>query len=190
MLTPSPILAITAPRRGGKDTLVSHLKAINPRVQRWAFADQLRIDLEGFIHDRFSMDVWTDSEGEKEILRPILIAYGCAQRAVDIDYWVRIVADDIDHVLKNDPTVIPVVSDMRFPSERDFFKARYGDRFRLIGLTREGAPPPTSEELKHCREMDRLSDMRVLWGFDTDQQQRERALRVARWAGISTDQPL
>jgi hypothetical protein len=138
------ILGLTAYARTGKDSLANILIHEYPMldIRRFAFADNLKTHLAEFVKLRFGYDVFNLTDEQKKIVRPLLIAYGCAQRAIDKDYWVKQVDEQIVGYGGN--VVIP---DFRFPSEAEYFIKKYGDSFALIELEREGIPVPPDEEL-------------------------------------------
>ena len=81
-----------------------------------------------------------------------MIAYGCAKRAVDINYWVKQVVSQIESDQSYDPySIIPVITDVRFESEAIFLKKSFGKNFKLIAVNRSDAPEPTEEEKKKYR---------------------------------------
>lgn len=184
MNNPITACAITATKQSGKDTLVRHLISLNPRFTRFGFADRLRDDLAPFVRQYFDKDVWTTIPIIKEGLRPLLIGYGMAQRAFNEDHWVARSVGHAREIMAKDPLVIPIWSDGRFVNEIRYLRAEFGDGFRLINLTREGAPPPTDEEEKHFRQVAAMADFHLHWGGEDEEGQREKAREVLRWLGL------
>ena len=168
------VIGIHSTRQCGKDTLFRHLNALDARFQRFAFADELKRDLHPFILKHFGFDIWTCTAAQKELVRPLLIAYGCAQREVDIDHWAKKVVEQINiEGLKRD--IIPVVTDVRFESEYHLLRKAFGKAFILVDLTRIDSPEPTEEEKKHYLTVAGLADYLVHWGHDTEEQQLSHA---------------
>jgi hypothetical protein len=183
--TPSLVLAITATRRAGKDTLYQRLNTLSPRFRRFAAADALKSQLAPFIQEHYGIDVWTAEGEDKELVRPLLISHGMAKRQRDASYWIRKVIEDIDATVALHPDTIPVVSDVRFINECAYLRASYPLAFRMLYLTRDGAPPPTEEEQKHYRDVAALADLTLHWGNDTMEQQLECARRVCADLGVA-----
>ncbi len=181
----NPVLCIAATRQCGKDTLYGHLHTLNPLVTRFAFADRLKEDLAPFVLAHFGWDIWTCTAAQKEVLRPILIAYGCAQRAVDIDHWVKIVVNQIKCGWETNPSMLPCVTDLRFPSELACLCRELGGAVKVLALYRDGAPEPTDEEKKHYRQVAAGADHVLTWGNESTEQQLERARKVARWFSLN-----
>lgn len=155
---------ITGARRCGKDTFVSILKSLDARVKRVAFADALKNDLAQLFDEKFNVNIHT-MEGEiKEILRPILISYGCSWRDLDPLHWVKVVDSKIQKTIDNGYIYCPV--DFRFANEIKFFKDKYGDNFKLISIHRNGGPEPTEEEKRNMPEIEPFIDFELTW--DTD----------------------
>lgn len=153
------ILGLTAFARTGKDTLASAIIDKYPDwgFQRYAFADNLKKHLAEFIKTRFGYDVFNLTDEQKKIVRPLLIAYGCAQREVDKDYWVK----QVDQQIENGKSNI-IITDFRFPSEAEYFCKKYGSKFSLIELSREGIPTPPNEEQINQPLMRRFVNMHYL----------------------------
>lgn len=187
---PSVVLGLTSTRGCGKDTLYQLLYQLDRRFVRLAFADSLKADLGAFLHEQFGLDVWTVTGAAKELIRPILISYGMAQRYRDPDHWAKKVVRQIEkqsHAARAAGLgYIPVVTDVRFASEVALMNKEYGDRFRLVNLTRHGSPPPTDEEEKHYRTIATLADYHLAWGNDDEQSRLARAREVLAWLGIAT----
>lgn len=176
------VLGIAGTRNAGKDTLFSHLKAIDPRFQHYAFATTLKADLRQLIRSQFNIDPLTAEGKEKELIRPILVAYGCAWREVDVDHWAKKVAEEIEwNRVMNPQPLLPVVCDVRFVSEAELFRKTFGSSFRLINLARIGAPEPTDEEKKHFEKVAAMADYSILWGNDTEEQRALTAAKLVAW---------
>ena len=178
----SLVLGIAGTRNAGKDTLFSHLKAIDPRFQHHAFATTLKADLRQLIRSQFGIDPLTAEGKEKELIRPILVAYGCVWRDVDIDHWAKKVVEEIEwDQTMNPQSLIHCVCDVRFVSEASLFRERFGSNFRLVNLTRIGAPDPTDEEKKHFQTVAAMADYSITWGNDTESQRALAAAKLVVW---------
>lgn len=183
------VLALGFTRGVGKDTLVTHLRALDPRFKRYAFADPLKRDLAPFLLAHFGIDIWTCTPEEKEVIRPILIAYGMCQRARDPDYWVKRTLVDINKDITStcfNGDLIPVVTDVRFPNEVNILRRELGAT--IIHVTRDGAPEPTDEEQKHYAGLIPMADLTFHWGGDTEEEQRAHARRLIGQLGIEVEE--
>jgi hypothetical protein len=175
-------LGIAGTRNSGKDTLFEHLKRLDYRFQHYAFASALKADLRPLIQSQFKIDPMTAVGKDKELIRPILVAYGCTWRELDIDHWAKRVADDIkQNQFYNPQNLIAAICDFRFESEVALFRERFGPAFRLVNLTRADAPAPTDEEKKHFEKVAAMADYHILWGKDTEEQRALVAAKLIQW---------
>lgn len=157
------IIGICGYARSGKDTLCSLLRKTSPYFRRYAFADALKRDLEPFIRDKFGWDIFDLTDKQKVIVRPILIAYGCAQREAGNGlHWVY----HLDLEIASDglaDTFIPVITDFRFINEVNYFKNKYGKDFILAEVIRDDIPtPPTEEQINHPK-LSAVADIKIHW---------------------------
>jgi len=83
--------------------------------------------------------------------------------------------------IEQDPSVIPIVTDGRFPNEAEALRREYGTGLYHIDISRDGAPEPTDEEKKHFRKMAGMADYRLFWGNDTPYRQLLRAKNLYEW---------
>lgn len=155
------IIGLYSGRGTGKDTLFRALNGADSRCRRYAFADPLKQDLAPFIYRHFNLVLDRLTPEQKENLRHLFIGYGMAQRAFDPDHWLRKTGEAMERDLApfHPDYWLPVLTDVRFPNEADWFRRYPG--FHLIGLRREGAPAPTDEEQKHVTEMEKRVDIWV-----------------------------
>ena len=165
-------------RQVGKDTLCQRLAEIDARFKRFSFADELKKDVAPFIHQKFGFDIFSCSPEEKELIRPILIAYGMSQRQRDPDYWIKRLVSNINSELAWYPRMIPVITDGRFMNEVSFFRQRYDVTF--VQIFRHGAPSPTEEEEKHWPALADQADYVIRWGENSPEEQKEIARKLSR----------
>jgi hypothetical protein len=155
------IIGITGYAKVGKDTFYKLLsESYTNNFMRFGFADELKRDLFELVRDQFGWDIFDLKGEQKEVIRPIMIAYGCAWRKVDGLHWVKIIDEKLKHYNKN---FIPVITDVRFENESKFFRDKYGKDFILIKINREGAPIPPDEELKNQPLVDNYVDITLNW---------------------------
>jgi hypothetical protein len=181
----TPVYALTSTRACGKDSLFRNFRSLDPRFARWAFADELKMDLRPLIHQQFGFDIMDCTNEQKELVRGVLIAYGMAWRAVDPLHWVRKVVASVNQNLINTPDLIPCVTDVRFENEAQHLRDHFGERLVLINLTREGSPPPTDEEEKHFRKVAAMAAFHLHWGNDTLEQQLNHARRIVELVSLA-----
>jgi hypothetical protein len=180
------IVGLTATRNSGKDTLFECFHELNPAFRHRAFANALKRDVAGIVRDHMGFDPDNLTPEQKEIVRPLWIGYGMAQRARDPLHWVKVVARDIEMDRGSDSGTprIETVVDCRFENEVNYFRERFGSSFYLINITRAGAPPPTEEEEKHCHKVAAMADYHLNWGKDTKEERLNHARRILKWLDI------
>jgi len=160
------VLGITGARRAGKDTFAQLLTdvALPKCVVKYAFANALKSDLSELFQERFNADIYTLEGDKKELLRPILISYGCVWRDIDPLHWVKTVTENIDKwKAMTQNSVFHCVTDVRFKNEAQYLKEKYGEEFALISITRTDGPEPTEEEKKNMPELESLINHRIVW---------------------------
>jgi len=158
------VIAISGTRCVGKDTMFTCLNKINSNIIRFAFADMLKYDLQSFIKTQFNIDALNPSPSEKELIRPIFIAYGNIRREQDVDYWVKKVLSQFELL---EPRDIPCIVDLRFPNELELLRKQYGTNLIHINLDRINSPKPTTDEAINIPILARLADSHFVWGKDS-----------------------
>jgi hypothetical protein len=163
------VIGLAGNRQVGKDSFFAAMNELRPgKFRRYAFADALKDDLDGLAKNMFGKRAKELNAKEKEIMRPIFIAFGCSWREIDPLHWVKIVDRQIEWDRSmldgiNAEARIACSLDHRFTNEIKYFKEKYGDSFVCIGLSRDDAPPPTDEEKKNWPEVEKLVDIRLNW---------------------------
>lgn len=164
------VIALSGTRCVGKDAFFSALSSINKFCVRFAFADSLKNDLKSLVSDQFNIDIFNPTPEEKELIRPILISYGCTWRKIDINHWVKITIDDIYKQYYSNPSILPVIVDLRFQNELDLLKNAFGDDLIHINISRINCIEPTDEEEKHYRQISSNAQYHLVWGNNSPEQ--------------------
>lgn len=166
------IIGICGPIRVGKDTFAALYKKLygqdikSPSAFRRntieidSFANQLKNDLFDLCHQKFGWNIYNITGKDKETFRPIMIAYGCAQRTIDSNYWVKVV-DDRYISRTHDYTLI--IPDFRYFNEYLYFKSKYGNSFALVEIARQGAPEPPQEEKINLPMLQNVANYKIDW---------------------------
>jgi hypothetical protein len=177
----SQIICISGTRKSGKDTLLKFLHAIDFRITRLAFADKLKEDLTPLLLEQFGIDPFDCDDKSKELIRPIMIAYGCAWRETDENHWVKEVVYSAKKIHAVNNSTIVAISDVRFMNELSYFRKEYKENMFHIDISRVGAPKPTDEEEKHFEGIRALADYKLNWGEDNATQILEKTNVVYQW---------
>lgn len=114
---PTKLIAFTGYARSGKDSFASEFKSRiegffpEKTVKIYSFADGIRREIESFLYDNFKISAWTEVTKEKDIIRPLLIAYGNAKRKQSKNqYWIEL----LEKKISVDNPDIAIISDLRF----------------------------------------------------------------------------
>lgn len=88
------------------------------RAKRFALADQLKLDIGEFVYDKFNIDIFNCTPEEKELVRPLMVAYGCAKRKISLGkYWVDFLENEISSY--DGKIDIAIITDIRFCEYED-----------------------------------------------------------------------
>ena len=140
------ILGLCGLARCGKDSFFEftkeYYKMHDIECKRFAFADELKKEIDDSLKLKFNISAFTHSAKEKDIIRPELVKHGMKKRKSSKgNYWIKKIEDK---VLKfSDPRKMAIVTDVRFENEVDWINDVGGTS---IHITRIGNNPPNSEE--------------------------------------------
>lgn len=124
---------ISGTARSGKDFLtqsfIKQFAANGILARRYAFADELKRQLDPLLLLNLDISAFTEQAEEKKLIRPILLAWGQICRNIDPDHWVKGVAKKIKDFYKPH---IAIISDVRYLNEFEYFS---GEK-KLLHVTR------------------------------------------------------
>jgi len=140
------------------------------KLQRFAFADELKNDIDAFCKEKYKISAWTTNPEEKKIIRPILVAHGCIMRKIQPDYWIKRIEPLID---VNNCNVV-ILTDVRFTNEVKWLKYKEGWFIHIKKYTKESPDagrtwqriykqPPNEEEKENDPQIQLLSDYKINW---------------------------
>ena len=87
-------------------------------ARKFALADSLKYKLEDFIQDNFGFSSFTKDPSNKELIRPIMISFGCAKRKMSNGrHWIETLSGYIDK--HREVIDIGIVTDVRFAEYED-----------------------------------------------------------------------
>lgn len=173
------VIGISGFARSGKDTLASLLDSkLNERgfsSKIFSFANALKLDMEGFLLDKFKISPFTNDSDLKSKIRPLMIAYGNAQRDSSKGvYWVNRLKPEIDSFFAENGNVA-IIPDLRFKQyefdEFDFIKS-YNSNF-IVTVSRQ-LEDGSMNKAAHSSEEDSFpffvknSDHDLIWGTHSD----------------------
>lgn len=155
--------------RSGKDTLckifIEKFKRAGILAKRYAFADELKNQINPLTLLNLNISAFTEEPKEKELIRPLMLAWGKICREVDINFWPKIVAEKI----KNDPIPhIAVIPDFRYPNEANAFGSK--TIMHIARINEEGRlfPPNGLDESIYDKEIESATKNNFVWkNFDS-----------------------
>lgn len=164
-MTKPTLLGIAGVGAAGKDTFYTLLRdhLSDRTVVRMAYADALKTELDPMFR-AFGATAFETDPHLKTLIRPILVAYGCAMRVLTNGaYWVDKLEPSVRRVLGRGETV--VITDNRFPNEIGFIHGLGGKVLYLerVGPDGKVVPPANDEEAKHDPYLRANADLTVSW---------------------------
>lgn len=172
------IIGIAGVATSGKDLLCSllssELRDLGFEPRRFALADRLKAQIAPFLSSELGIDIFNCSPSEKELIRPLLVAFGKAKRVQSNGrYWTSLLSEEI----KTSNCDFAIVTDIRYQEyeedECSWLKKQGG---KLIHLTRfeEGRRvlPPNEDESRNDPILESLADVRVAWNTDLEEAKR------------------
>lgn len=173
------IIAVSGVARAGKDTisdgLASVLRDMNPslKVMRVSFAEDLKKEMSQFLIENFNINPFEADGKDKELIRPLLVAYGQAKREqTQGRYWVDKVQQKI--ALENPDVVI--ISDLRFAQqdtdELFWLKEQKGklihvSRYKIEKGKKVFVKPVNDDEKTNDPILKKNSDFQIVWENST-----------------------
>lgn len=127
-------ILFSGPMYSGKDSVCNWLKdrVINRKVQRFAWADPLKMEVANFIRPFTSTVFGIENINKNKVeLRPMLCAWADYRRNEDPDYWVKASLAEIDReeymwaLLKYAPPILWVNTDTRYRNELAFIDKNF-----------------------------------------------------------------
>lgn len=166
------IIGFTGVARSGKDTFYTifkkFLKEKNVQSERIALADELKKELNDFVEKKFKIDLNKCEGSDKELIRPLMVAYGKCRRAqTEGKYWTSIVEPKIKDLVKN--KVIPIITDIRYIEYKDdeytWLKNHNGILIHISRKLDDGTiiPPANIEEKSNDNKLKSVADYLICW---------------------------
>lgn len=166
------IIGITGVARCGKDTfyaiLKKYLEERQIKSQRLAFADDLKKELNDFTKEKFKIDLFKSEGQEKELVRPLMVAYGkCRRVQTEGKYWTSL----LDHKVEKlkEENIVPIITDVRYieykEDEYSWIKSHNGILIHLSRKLDDGSlvPPANIEEKSNDNKLKAVADFAVCW---------------------------
>lgn len=166
------MIGITGVARSGKDTFYSilkrYLKEKNLESQRIALADELKKELGDFVDKKFKIDLNKCDGSDKELIRPLMVAYGkCRRVQTQGKYWTSLVDSKVKELKKNN--IIPIITDIRYieykEDEYAWLKSHNGILIHLSRKLDDGSlvQPANIEEKSNDNKLKAVADLSICW---------------------------
>lgn len=168
------IIGISGVGRAGKDSFYrfasEFLSEQGITFGRWAFADELKKDLDQFISEKFGFSAFTEITEEKNKVRPLMVEYGKIRRNESRgQYWINKIKPTI---LAEDGPQVRFITDLRFAKFKEtdelaFVKNNFGSiihvaRYQSFGPDYVGE----NQVIEPANEEERENDPIVRQGAD------------------------
>lgn len=170
------IIGISGIARSGKDTIADALLAEisntfpNLIVEKKSLAFFLKEEMKSFIAEKFEKDVHLLDGEDKEMLRPLLVAYGFAKRSQTKGKYFT---DLLSKELLNEPNKVYIVSDIRYAdNEADELFWLRENKGLLIHISRFNSSkdgekvflsPPNEDERRNDPILEKAADFNISW---------------------------
>ena len=156
------LVGITGVAKSGKDTFYSISEKVieekyKLKTKRVAFADSLKDSLHQLINSSFGLDINNLSPENKEVIRPLMVAYGKAARDIQPDFWIDVIKTKLnnfeainnEYLYPRDSVVF--ITDVRYQNEVNFIREMGGE---VIGVRKmrnyfSELPPANEEEAQN-----------------------------------------
>jgi hypothetical protein len=166
------MIGLTGVARSGKDTFYSilnkFLKQKNLNSERLALADDLKKEMGFFVKEKFKIELTKCSDSEKEMIRPLMVAYGkCRRQQTEGKYWTSLIDEKIKDSIKDD--VIPIITDIRYieykEDEYAWLKSKNGILVHISRRLNDGSLvlPANIEEKANDNKLKAVADFSFTW---------------------------
>ena len=172
------IIAIAGHAHSGKDRLYSILEnyysSQNLKTQRFAFADELKREVNEFLLSKTGISAWTSDPVQKAVIRPFLVFWGTEfRRNKNQDHWIECLAHNPAWT-ESDADVL-VITDLRFSNEYEWLKQKGGSSIYLSRLQDDCSPVPAPNEYERINNawLQTQADIDFVWPTCINAQQLE-----------------
>ena len=159
----SRLIGISGFARSGKDTFYQRAKLALEKegyqACRFAFADALKEECNEILSKYTDIDAFTEDEGAKEMIRPLLVTWGTdIRRKLDENCWIKKIQSQVEEKIRDGYYVF--ITDVRYKNEAEWIKINGGT---LVNLTRHDVGPANHEEHRESHRMRPFISHKVYW---------------------------
>lgn len=161
------IIGLSGNARSGKD-LLCELLSKQTKVTRLALADELKSNMRDFLISSFGVDPTDCSPQDKEVIRPLLVAYGGVRRKQSKGkYWTSRLTEKATRFSKDS---LVVITDIRYDEyeEDELFWLKKILGGQLVFIKRKFSdgtynPPANSDERTNNKKLFKKADYINEW---------------------------
>jgi len=179
------LIGITGLARSGKDLFTTIaleiLKENKIKAEKYALAYELKNDLRELIHKKTGIDVFTENTSEKNIIRPLLVAYGDVMRKISGGkYWTQKIEQSIgkskadvvfitdiryDHYPEDECTWLKIKQSGKLVhiTKYQYGPLPQGKRFSKNKITKIYQSAPNEHELINDPKVKKRADVAIEW---------------------------
>lgn len=166
------MIGITGVARSGKDTFYSilnkFLKEKGIYSHRIALADELKNEMADFVYKKFKIHLNKCDGADKELIRPLMVAYGkCRRIQTEGKYWTSLI--DIKVKELKEQSIVPIITDIRYieykEDEYAWLKSHGGILIHISRKLEDGSLvlPANIEEKSNDNKLKTVSDFCISW---------------------------
>jgi hypothetical protein len=157
------LIGLCGAARSGKDSFFAYsretLELDGVIAKRFAFADALKGECDEFLWSHTRISAFTSDEEEKDIVRPLLVAWGTnIRRRLDRNCWIKKIEPEVKSSIND--SCLPIITDVRYPNEADWVHDLGGI---VIHISRSGINPANKEEAENDPILKEKSDLKMHW---------------------------
>lgn len=169
------VVGVAGVARAGKDTMAECLRIAlrehspGTKIEIRSFAKPLKDDLFHFILEKFAIDIFNCSDEEKAFIRPIMVAYGGAQRTrTKGTYWTGLMDKELERLEAQgvDLVIIPDVRYCDWENDEIAWLAKHGGHLMHVSKILEDGTilqPANEDEARNDPKLQNLSDQKIQW---------------------------
>jgi hypothetical protein len=155
----------------GKDLMCRLIRERGGKVKRFALADKLKETLDPFVKEQYGTSLFNCSREEKELLRPLMVAYSKLHRhRTGGAYFFNKIADEIIDYSKEG---LAIITDLRYAEYEGTDEAwrvkEVGgsivclNKYKIESHRKVFVKPPNQEEAENGPKIQEMADYNIEW---------------------------
>ncbi len=168
------VIGLSGVARSGKDTFAAilemKLQQAGKSVKKIALAEPLKVHCDKFLTDNLCISAYTQITEEKNIIRPMLVWYGDAQRKrTNGRYWIDLAKKTIDETNYDYYIVTDVRYDVYEKDELYFLKNEtkgvlcHISKYSIVGGVKKFVLPANDHEAANDPRIKAAAQHRIEW---------------------------